>query len=105
MPIFVKTEKDWKVGLLIWEKNASGSWVSSNPLYLKKNESEWEVLLPFGTMLAPQVTSPASGAALKAGSAVAVSVSAISSSGFADAGAGTQIQIATDAGFANIAAA
>ena len=105
MPIFVKTEKDWKVGLLIWEKNASGSWVSINPLYLKKNESEWEVLLPFGTMLAPQVVSPASGTGFKVGSAVAVSVSAISSSGFADPGAGTQIQIATNAGFTNIAAA
>lgn len=103
MPLYCKTSVGWKLGLLMWEKRESG-WTMVNPLYVKKSATEWEAL-PFGTMLAPQVVSPASGAAFKAGSAVAVSVSAISSSGFADPGAGTQIQIATDAGFTNIAAA
>lgn len=100
MPIYCRTEGGWKRAALMWEKRASG-WVMVNPLYVKKSETQWEAL-PFGTMLAPVIAAPASGAVFKAGSAVAVAVSAISSSGFADSGAGTQIQIATDTGFANI---
>ena len=100
MPIYCKTEGGWKRAALMWEKRASG-WVMVNPLYVKKSETQWEAL-PFGTMLAPTIAAPASGAVFKAGSAVAVAVSAISSSGFADSGAGTQIQIATDTNFANI---
>lgn len=103
MPVYHKTENGWKLVLLMWEKRAPG-WAMVNPLYVKKTETIWEAL-PFGTMLAPAITGPANGYAFKAGSAVVVSVSAISSSGFADAGAGTQIQIATDAGFANIVSA
>lgn len=100
MPIYCKTEGGWKRAALMWEKRASG-WVMVNPLYVKKSETQWEAL-PFGTMLAPAIAAPASGAGFKAGSAITVAVSAISSSGFADSGAGTQIQIATDTGFANI---
>lgn len=103
MPVYCKTESGWKLGLLMWEKRTAG-WTMVNPLYVKKTETAWEAL-PFGTMLASAVTSPASGYVLKAGSTIGVSVSAISSSGFADAGVGTQIQIATDAGFANIVSA
>ena len=102
MPIYCKTESGWKTGLMLWEKRAAG-WVMINPLYVK-TAAGWEAL-PFGTMQAPSITSPASGAVIREGSALTVTVSAISSSGFADAGAGTQIQIAKDAAFANIVAA
>lgn len=104
MPVYHKTESGWKLVLLMWEKRAPG-WAMVNPLYVKKAETIWEAL-PFGTMLAPTITSPASGHVIRVGgSAIGVSVSAISSSGFADPGAGTQIQIATDTGFTNIVSA